>query len=253
MKLLKGKKEKVARTNIEKWINEFIFDRSITYANTHKTIAGVENIKRDMQDNLQKYNEEMQLFILQNKETIDRKYSQMEKASIRKKICIVVCLISFVMGIVLDSGFLVLVFAGSGIAILVFKLFEYIYASKYAKCIAELKIKAQSIDNKYRRKANQLYDKVDNLYLASLDPAHREVVLMRRDQARQHEELMREQRKFQQKQIEQAERQHKEDMRERAKEREIDEERRRRDEERQEKTYRILEDWETDRKYPKKW
>ena len=67
MKLLKGKKEKVARTNIEKWINEFIFDRSITYANTHKTIAGVENIKRDMQDNLQKYNEEMQSEVLYGK------------------------------------------------------------------------------------------------------------------------------------------------------------------------------------------
>lgn len=253
MRLQRRKKQKIVKTNIDNWVNEGIFDRSITYANTHKPIAGVEDIKRDMQDDLQKYKEEMQLFISQNKETVDRKYSQMEKASIRKNICIVLCLISLVLSIVLDSGFLVLVFAGSGVAILVFKLLEYIFASKYAKCIAELKSKAQSIDNKYRRIANQFYDKIDNLYLASLEPAHREVVLMRRDQARQHEELMREQRKFQQKQIEQTERQHKEYMRERAKEREIDEERRRRDEERQEKTYRILEDWETDRKYPKKW
>lgn len=91
---LKWKKEKVVKTDIEKWVNEFIFDKSITYANTHKTIVGVDSIEKNLRGNLRKYKEEMQLFVSQNKETVDKQYNQMEKAGMRKNICIILCLIN---------------------------------------------------------------------------------------------------------------------------------------------------------------
>lgn len=52
---------------------------------------------------------------------------------------------------------------------------------------------ANQVTDPYLQSIRRNRNKVDNIYLASLSPEHRELVLMRRDQERQHQEAMRQQ------------------------------------------------------------
>ena len=45
----------------------------------------------------------------------------------------------------------------------------------------------------YDSRNSTYYREIDNLYLGTLDPVQREIVMMRRDQQRQHDQLMMEQ------------------------------------------------------------
>lgn len=65
---------------------------------------------------------------------------------------------------------------------------------EYDSLVSSLKEDAASIANTCSNTNKTLYAKVDSLYLSSLDPAHREIVLMRRDQERQHREALQVQR-----------------------------------------------------------
>ena len=44
--------------------------------------------------------------------------------------------------------------------------------------------------DKFESRNNKLYKDIDYIYLGSLEPAHREAVLARRDQERHHQEMM---------------------------------------------------------------
>lgn len=53
-----------------------------------------------------------------------------------------------------------------------------------------LKTQIEAYSSAYTSQDIEIYTKIDNIYLNSLDPAHREVVMMRRDQERQHRERL---------------------------------------------------------------
>ena len=83
------------------------------------------------------------------------------------------------------------------VATIVLKIYEIILEKKYSSCAKSVMSKSEQVNAKHLDNVKYIRNRIDNLYLNSLDPAHRELVLMRRDQKQQHEQSMYAQRQHQ--------------------------------------------------------
>lgn len=63
--------------------------------------------------------------------------------------------------------------------------------SNFSKQRSQAEEAVNQLNGAYRAKDSAIKEEIDSLYLATLDPAQREIVFMRRDQERQHKEMMR--------------------------------------------------------------
>ena len=184
------------------------FDRAEQEAKQRMNVDGVSEVYKQIEENYQAYTIQRDSFIEQNQPRLDELYSVYFEASKKRdgkykvsKIALLVLVVFIVINFTplssLFSGLLGLlagtvIFAGSLIVIVIYLVLGGIQSSrtnseltKYEECFSELRSKASIIVNQYAKTAASLQEDVDNLYLASLDPAHREMVLMRRDQAEQ--------------------------------------------------------------------
>lgn len=82
--------------------------------------------------------------------------------------------------------------------LIVAKIGEFICDKLYKNYTTKILKKINPLNADFAYKASRYYEEMDNLYLASLEPAHREVVIMRREQA-EHNERMRQYEKDRQK------------------------------------------------------
>ena len=83
-----------------------------------------------------------------------------------------------------------LVILAGPLAFLASKGVKHIYAIRYNRYIEEIANQLNSLGSDFERISLGYYDAIDNLYLGSLDPAHREMILLRRQQEIQHQEML---------------------------------------------------------------
>lgn len=177
------------------------FEDAIQFANQYNAIGGVSQMISALREEYRVYSNEINAFIRQEKPIVDDKFTKWHSAEQKKNISICTFIICFIMGLIpCNIGFLssfldglaLFGWFGGMIAAVIFKITALIrdkqYSSYYLK---NVRPKADAINEKYIHKIDFFRKKVDDLYLNSLEPAHRETVLMRRDQERHHQELMR--------------------------------------------------------------
>lgn len=191
---------------------------AINYAKKNISIDGVAPILEEMEkyyaDSIQKIN----TFIDSNQPTLDEKYEHYEKAYKKAKLCTIIIIITFILFIIsgilsnvmdsfspayrlVDSLGILDLFAllASIVGRIVFGISAKSRSHKYRSLASVIGNNGNNLKAEHQKKASKYYTEIDNLYLASLDPTHREIVLMRRQQARQNQQQMAEQRIHQQK------------------------------------------------------
>lgn len=210
-KNLFGKGKSLYRVNLNSFYNTNTFENEINFANQNIKVKGVQELLHGIQNEYREYNEKMMQLINNSKETECSKYRLWEKTHKRKtmtKYIIIISLILIIVGIALGDSNLIqgrigkflfsitglllyLIFFAGIIMFIAFKITEKVYENNYKSYVEELNRQAGNINIEYKNKMRRYHNKIDDLYLMSLEPSHREIVLMRREQEQQHRERMR--------------------------------------------------------------
>ncbi len=197
-----------ARMDLDHHYSNAPYNEAKAYGERNKNINGVQAVMGKIQKARQSYLAEMKQYIEGERSREQASFSQLQKMEQKKQffkwLCLgsvlalfivseidakahtsVIRLLTFLLGMVVFVAF----FASIMIS-LVFKMRENLAQKAYQNYMEEAQAGFNRINGAHNKAMNTLYTEIDNLYLASLDPAYREVILMRRDQERQHREAM---------------------------------------------------------------
>lgn len=198
MRLLQNRNNgRVEKVNIENWYQTYAFNQAIQYANKNINLLGVSDILSTLNGNAKNYKEEMDDLFERVRPIADKRFEQWSSIykifTLCKWICIVTGVLFFV-GICVQENVIFLI-SGivsflAAILLAILKIVKDILRYRYNSYIKNMGQEANRIVTKYERTAYSAYDETDRIYLNSLEPLHREAVLARRDQERQHQELM---------------------------------------------------------------
>lgn len=180
------------------------YNEAIAYAKKNMEIEGVREQYQKLLAEKDNYVQDIKGITEPEKENEDKKYTDWGNWIRKNNLCVRITLglvimtaINVVLGGVLPfalhafimklSLFLFILVPASAVTVVGQIISEKVYY-KYVKSIENrIRIRNNSFAE-YARACNQT---IDDLFLLSLEPAHREMVLMRREQAKQHEEMMR--------------------------------------------------------------
>lgn len=194
------------KVNITNWFRKDIFNKVIQYAKEHTNCDGVADAMDELYAAVENYKAERDEFIHENCGVVDELYGAYIKSKKTKKTVKIIFFVSLVMEIGLttmnqylsgrtfDLAF-VCVLCGIAFAVLHFKVSNK--KSAYMSLVNELEVGARTIITKYSSYAESLSKKIDDRYLASLDPVKRELELFKRhheavlqEQSRQHKAIL---------------------------------------------------------------
>lgn len=192
------RKEKTTKKNISDWYKANKFNNAIQYANKCSNIEGVNQYLSELQSDFQNYNKEINAFIENESPILDNSFYMWDKVEKIKNMCKWVTIVSFIlviMGVASGTRSIITLLVDNiailgCIAVVILKISAVALKAKYNANLKAVEEKARIINQRHLSGIPTLWNKIDNLYLASLEPAHREAVLMRRDQERQHKEKM---------------------------------------------------------------
>lgn len=198
-----------ARIDLDHHYSNTPYNEAKAYGEKNKNIKGVQAVMEKIQTARRNYLAEMKQYIEGEHGREQASFSRLQKMGQKKQFfkwfCLgsvlalfivseldakahtsVIRLLTFLLGMVVFVAFF-----ASIIISLVFKMRENLAEKAYQNYMEEVQAGFNRINGAHNKAMNALYTEIDNLYLASLDPAYREVILMRRDQERQHKEAMR--------------------------------------------------------------
>lgn len=197
-------KYSIVRCNLERVYNYNEYNKTMNYAKKNIEVNGVREQIQNLTAAKNTYIQKMRNITEPEKEKEDKKYHEWENWYKKKNICvwitiglIAVSVINLLLGAFLPDG-LHKLFTLSGLLIfimlpasIVVKLVEFICGNSYYKYTRPILENISVLNIEFTETSRKYYVSIDDLYLLSLDPAHREMVLMRREQTKQHEEMMR--------------------------------------------------------------
>lgn len=197
--------------NVDKFFVDNIFGGTIRYGEQCKGLNGVSEIILAVEEKNKQYMQERNNFVENRKKKLDKSLKTWKIFRIVFVVALILFICSlfsdriissipqiniFLLDILVSIFSLILAFlfeCGFIIALISFGLVKWA-KSMYSLEINETRDKAITIIRKYENDAQMFYNRIDNIYLSSLEPAYRETILMRRDQERHHQEMLREQR-----------------------------------------------------------
>ncbi len=197
---LTGGDEDIRRTDFHYLYQTKAYEMAVNFANQNIAVEGVKEQLEVIRNDYAEYDRQIQNVV--SAEAVNEKntYDLWKKWNRRKRIALRVVVISIIPALFLGlrNIFLtlfiqfpaLLALLGGAISGTVFKIVEATYEKQYESYVRTIEQRIRNINDAYVSKTNAMKREIDNLYLASLDPTHREIVLMRRDQERQHQERM---------------------------------------------------------------
>ena len=191
------------------------YQSALQFANQYQNISGVPEQIARLKENNRKYREQLNSVINLNYDSVNEKYHLTCRIDAVKKLSIrmlIIGVVGFIFVLIIESYFMngyrplileLLLFLLLdltqliGIVGVIGGLLSTIGAKvsrkRYQSDKEWLEGKAKSLNAQYLRTIDMNRKSIDQLYLGTLDPAHREVVLMRRDQERHHKEMLKQQ------------------------------------------------------------
>ena len=216
------------RINLENYYSSNEYAETLGYADENIEISGVEELHQQIERVRSDYINRMEQFINTVSPTEASLYTRLEKANKIKYLCklgdlaaVVWFFIALKLGSAWHSsgGTLLLIFTemlaflviGIGLLLgIITKITETAFEKKYQSQVQIIENQLNQINENHQYDLVAIYNEIDILYLDSLEPAHREAVLARRDRQRQHEEEMEQRERHHREEMEQREHQHKE-------------------------------------------
>lgn len=185
------------------------YNETAAFANQNIRIQGVRQQLQGLNTEKESYMQEIRDFIDSVRNEENKKYRQYEKWSKLAKTCLWAELGIFLIGIaeacifkyiprqvnllfsLLELLILVLIFVVIPIAFVIFKILDIAFGKIYADCVRKIGIRVDTCGRNFESQVIAYYNRIDSLYLSSLDAASRELVLLRRHQAEQTQQMLR--------------------------------------------------------------
>lgn len=200
--------KKYDRTDLDHHYSNSPYKRAKAYYTQNRSISGTEAVMQKITEARQRYLTEMEQYIAQERPREEAHFSKIQKMGTKKQLFkwffFGTVFVIYILGKLhvsprsqllwflwdLFCTALVLFAIAALLVMLVYKCRESFAENAYQRYLKEIQSGFDRINFPHNETMNALYTEIDDLYLASLDPTHREIILMRRDQARQHEEAM---------------------------------------------------------------
>lgn len=203
----------MTRCNLDKVYHFNEYNKTSDYAKQNLAINGVKEQILKLQEEAEKYKREIKTITEPERAQEESRYRLWEKWDKARKICkwtaiglaaswIVMMILGGTAGRSWSGGmqtvwnilwlFILFLTLPGVLAFLITKAGAWICEKNYVGYMDKVITKIDTVSYDFVGKVNSCYKEIDNLYLRSLDPSHREMVLMRREQAehnRKQEEL----------------------------------------------------------------
>lgn len=200
-------KEKIERYDLDRVFYLKKYHDTIAYGKKIADISGAEQELQNLEMEKKKYCDKVESIVKAERGNEETKYCHYEKWDKGRKKCILIEILLIVLlkiseyfptafrssllyalyGFLLMGGVLIIVPLIFIIAIILKK----IYGISYKRYIESLDDELGILGDEFSRIASNSYDIIDNLYLSSLEPAHRELVRMRREQEEHNQKILR--------------------------------------------------------------
>ena len=194
----------IVRYDLDKCYRFKEYNEASTYAKRNIEIKGVKEEYQKLIAEKDNYVQDIKNITEPEKRNEDKIYNDWENWHKRKKLFVGITLGLVIITIIniLFGGFLpsvlhtLITILGLFLFIMVpasvvTKIGELISEKTYYNYMTPIGDKILIRNHSFAEYADKCNAKIDDLYLMSLEPAHREMVLMRREQTKQHEEVMR--------------------------------------------------------------
>lgn len=194
----------IVRFDLDKCYRFKEYNEASTYAQKNIEVKGVKEQYQKLIAEKDSYVQYIKNITEAEKENEDKIYNDWKNWHKRKKLFVSITLGLIIITIfnILFGGFLpsvlhtVITILGLFLFIMVpayvvTKIGELIFEKAYYNYIEPIEEKILIRNHSFAEYADKCNTKIDDLYLLSLEPAYREMVLMHRDQTKQHEEKMR--------------------------------------------------------------
>lgn len=205
------KKAKYTRYDLDKvyYLNEY--NKTVAYGNSNKHLEGVKTELDNLELEKKQYFKIVSDIVNPEKEKEEAKYlkyTKWEKAERTCKYIEIICIViavavplaleflpmAFRQSILFGLFFILLPTAfASLVGPLLFissKIIKHGYGTCYKHYIEPISQKLNSAGQNFNATCIGYYDRIDNLYLLSLDPAHREMVFFRREQEAHNQKML---------------------------------------------------------------
>lgn len=205
------KKPDVTRYDLDKVYFMQEYKKAVSYGNQNINIQGVKAQLQELEQAKKVYFDKVANVVNPERDTEQAKYQKYEKWAINEKkikffeiILILVLILRLALFKYLPVAFrtsliftltdiafcFVTVFIGP-ISFIVAKIFKLGHAFRYNQYIMSIRNILENLGSDFTRTSLGYYDAIDNLYLGSLDPAHREMILLRRQQEMHNQDMLR--------------------------------------------------------------
>lgn len=199
------KRPGITRLDMDKvyFMNEY--NKAIAYGRQNIRIQGVREQLQGLEQEKESYFSKVADIVSPEREVEEVKYQQYENWAIREKKAKyfeILLILATVLYVTFEKyfpvffvlfGFLLLalvLFIGP-IAFIVSKVAKHSYSVIYNRYIEPIANQLNALGSSFQRASIEYYDAIDSLYLGSLDPAHREMILLRRQQEMHNQEMLR--------------------------------------------------------------
>lgn len=205
------KKPGMTRYNLDKVYFMTEYNKAVAYGKQNISIQGVKEQLQRLEQEKKSYFEKVANIVTPERDTEQAKYQQYEKWATMEKKCkwaeimlialLVVRLSIFqylplalrmsLLFTLFDVLLALLVLFAGPVAFIISKIAKHSSALRYNKYIVLISNQLNSLGSGFTRTSIEYYDAIDNLYLCSLDPSHREMILLRRQQERHNQNILR--------------------------------------------------------------
>lgn len=194
---------KPERFNIDRVYNYTAFNRALEYGNEHSSVEMVGGLLDRLREERTRYNADIGAFVNAERAKETENFTAWQSTYVTKQvlkyvliawlilvwilgtrnipgISYTVAVILFILGLVLLIPLIV--------AFVVTKSKEIICRKRYRNQIDQLQAKIRQRQNDFDSTSRAIYNKIDERYLLSLDPAYREMILLRRENEKRNKE-----------------------------------------------------------------
>lgn len=208
------KRQEVRRYDLDKVYFMDEYNKAVAYGTQNINVEGVREQLQKLENEKASYVKKVESVVNPERDKEHAKYQQYEKwaKTERKFKWIEIMLIVFLVAelnfhkflpvglrtsalyILLEWAlFFLTVFLGP-IVFIVSKLVKHSYGMVYNRYVESIANSLNALGNSFQRTSSSYYDAIDNLYLNSLDPTLREMILSRREQKEFNRAMLQEQR-----------------------------------------------------------
>lgn len=195
---------KIVRCDLDRCYRFNEYNKAMDYANKNMNVEGVREQIQKLQNEKEIYISNVKNITEPERETENQKYASWEKWNGRWNICIritipllIIIILNNVLSFILPEiihnilrilGFLIYIMVPASLVTLAA---THGCESSYNRYKADIIQRINNINASFSNRFNEYYRQIDNLYLCSLDPTHREMVIMHREQTKYNEEMLR--------------------------------------------------------------